>query len=119
MRTAWVVLLAGCGFKSQLAKQGAPDADPQPAALCWQVNDPVFGLAASACTTALDDAIDVTTNVSIDTDGRSNPLGFQCAALDTASDPICALAASSIKIEPRAILSAHGSKALALLGHTI
>src|SRR5262249_55510294 len=119
MRRAWVVLLAGCGFKSQLAKPVDPDAKPGPNAICWQVDDPVFGLAASACTTALEDLIDVTMNVSIDTDGGSNPLGLHWAALDTMSDPMCALAASSIRIAPRVTLSAHGTKALAILGHSI
>src|SRR5437762_14024522 len=97
MRRAWVVLLASCGFKGPIANQLDPDADPS--AICWRIVDSAFGFTASACVATLDERIDVTTNISLDTVGiNANPLGLTCATLLSGSDDICLLAASSIRI---------------------
>src|SRR5882724_8198779 len=124
MRRAWVVLLASCGFKGPVAKQVDPDAnldpagdaavdtnpDTDPQAACWSHAD---AFIASACTTDLRDRIDVTGNVNIDTDGgTSNSPDVRCATIDNPS--ICAIAARTIHINSSVILSAHGSRPLAL-----
>jgi len=124
MHRAWVVVLAGCGFQSKVAPGGdatmdASSSDANPG-ICWKLSDKVYKFDVSACPTALADMIDVTTDVAVDTDaGTSNPPGLTCAPLASGSSNVCALAASTIKIEPGAILSAHGSKPLALIGHSI
>jgi hypothetical protein len=127
MHRAWVVVLAGCGFHSNVAPgddvatMDASSSDGNPG-ICWKISDTVYGAHWSACanTTALTPSIDVMTSVSIDTNGGdSSPPGFTCAPLTASSEDVCALVASSIKIEPGIILSAHGDRPLALLGHSI
>jgi len=112
MHRAWMVLLAACGFHSP-----APTASDAMLP-CWAISDAAFQV--SACATTLAAPIDVTVNVSLDTDtGVSNPAGLTCAELAHDSENVCALAASTIKLEPGVRLSAHGTRPLALLGHSI
>src|SRR5882724_6913081 len=112
MHRAWMVLLAACGFHSP----AATESNSMPP--CVAISDPVFH--ASACATTLADPIDMTVSISLDTDmGISNPAGFTCAELTPDSAKVCALAASAIKIEPSVQLSAHGTRPLVLLGHSI
>jgi hypothetical protein len=93
--------------------------DGPPDAACWTISD---GNTAhwSACValTALAPTIDVTGIVSINTDG-DQPSDYACAPLTPGSVNVCALAASTITIEMNAALSAHGTRPLALLGHSI
>ena len=131
MRYVWMVLLAGCGFQrsgattdvgpdSAMAVDAMLDASssgPAPVT-CWTISDTSFHL--SACPTALAGSIDVTTDVSIDTDANVvPPSGLGCAPLSSTSFPVCALAAGTITIEAGKTLSAHGKRPLALLGHAI
>jgi hypothetical protein len=96
------------------------DANPS---ICWKIMDTSVEFHVSACVIDLVETIDVTASVSLDTDaGTSNPPGFTCAPLTdsgTKSDNVCALAASTITIQPGVTFSAHGAKPLALLGHSI
>jgi hypothetical protein len=93
------------------------DASPS---ICWAIDDFIYGFQVKACPTTLVGSIDVITNVSIDTDaGTSNPPGLTCAPLGTGSSNVCALAANKITIEAGKTLAAHGTKPLALLGHSI
>jgi hypothetical protein len=79
----------------------------------------------SGCTSqAASDAIDLTADVVIDTDNKdSAPAGYACVVVPISikSDhtDICALFASSIKIEAGVTLSAHGQRPLALFAHSI
>jgi hypothetical protein len=85
---------------------------------CWTISSTNFPL--SACTAAVVPRIDVTANVSIDTDSNVVPAsGLGCAPLTSTSVPMCALAAGSITIAAGVTLSAHGNRPLALLGHAI
>ncbi len=120
------VLLAGCGFQSKAHTSDpttdASSADDSPPGLsvCWTISDADNNAHWSACTAALVPSIDVVGPVSIDTDGGdSSPPGYTCAPLAAGSQDVCALAAGSITIEMGAVLSAHGTKPLALLGHMI
>src|SRR3954471_24521921 len=107
MHRVWVILLAGCGFES-----------PAASGACWTISDTTF--PASACVTTLADPIEMTVSTSIDTDtGVSNPAGFGCAELTVDSAKVCALVASTITIDPRVQLSAHGTRPLALFAHAI
>jgi hypothetical protein len=123
MYRAWMVLLVGCGFHSGAGVDATPDdamidaSQPGPPT-CWMISDINFPL--SACTTAVVPRIDVTANVSIDTDSNVVPAsGLGCAPLSSPLVPICALAAGSITIQAGMTLSAHGNRPLALLGHAI
>ncbi len=128
MRVAWIVLLAGCTFRSSGATSGdlAPDAampdassPGTPPASCWNISDTSANFHASACPAALGDSINVMMNVSLDTDsGKSNPAGLTCATLSS-GDNVCVLAANAITIKQGVTLSAHGTRPLALLGHSI
>jgi hypothetical protein len=129
MRRACVILLASCGFTGPIAKQVDPDAnpaanpdakpdtnpDPDLQAACWTHSS---GFTAAACVPALRARIDVTANLSVDTDSTTaSPSDVACATLDNAT--LCALAAGSIHINTGVTLSAHGSRPLALLAHSI
>jgi len=128
MRVAWIVLLAGCAFRSSGATSGDPTPDaPMPDASspgttpvnCWNLLDTVASFQASACPTALGDSINVMSSVSLDTDGgKSNPPGLTCATL-SGGDNVCALAANAITLKQGVTLSAHGARPLVLLGHSI
>ena len=123
MQRACLVLLAGCGFHSTatdsdaaLSDAASVDADPLLPPGCWMVSDG-RAFQASACAPTVVASIDISADVSIDTDSL-NTQGLHCAQLTT-GDSICALVAGTITIRPNVTLSAHGSKPLALLGHSI
>jgi len=135
MRLACLLLIASCGFKGPTAKQVDTDATPVPdaaldassdtdidapvipVAACWTAKP--FDFDAAACASSPRDRIDITGEVVFDTTppGTSTPPGITCADLD--NNKICALAANSIRISPGATLSAHGTRPLALLAHSI
>src|SRR5213078_1158872 len=73
----------------------------------------------SVCNLAAD-PVEVSTTTSLDTDsGISSPAGLTCSRVASGATDICALVASAITIEPAIVLSAHGSRALALFAHSI
>jgi hypothetical protein len=125
MQRAWVVLLASCGFHSTAQATGDPLVDASStdgttaSSACWTIADSTYNFHVSACPTQIASSIDVTTDVSIDTDGNGNPPGFACMPLASGSSNVCAFAASSITIEAATTLSARGSKPFALLAHAI
>jgi len=130
MHRACIALLAGCGFQSSAgtgdpgdpmvdAMVDAPGSGAKPVA-CWKITDTVTSFRVSACPTALINSIVVMMDVSVDTDlGKPNPPGLSCAPLSAGDDNICVLAANSITIEQGNTLLAHGTRPLALLGHSI
>jgi len=129
MQEAWTALLsslvlAGCGFQATpepAPSGGAAGGGAPPGALCWTISDDNNNAHWSACATELAPTLTVTGMISIDTDGAdSSPPGLRCApVVVVVGDAMCALAAASITIAKGATLSAHGTKPLALLGHTI
>src|ERR1041384_261852 len=119
-------LLAGCGFQAAPATTG-PTGDastgsdaPTGSTICWTISDTTNAAHWTACTAAVATTISVTDDTSLDTDrGESTPPGLHCAPLTDTSVNVCALAAASIQIAAGKKLSAHGQRALAVLGHTI
>ena len=90
------------------------------AALPACVSVSYMALNVSACPVALADSLMISTTTSLDTDaGISSPPGLTCAALMPGSTAVCAIAAKTITLAAGTILSAHGTKPLVLLGHTI
>jgi hypothetical protein len=125
-----MVFLASCGFQARppaidptidAPGNDASDNDGTTVAqTCWTISDATNNAHWSACTTAIVPSIVVTGTVSINTDGGdSSPSTYTCAPLADGSANVCALVAGSITIEAGAVLSAHGAKPLALLGHII
>ena len=86
---------------------------------CWMVSN-ARGFHVTACTMGIVANIDVSQSVSIDTDtGSSDSPDLRCAQLTSANNAICAVAAGAITIRAGVTLSAHGTRPLALLGHSV
>jgi hypothetical protein len=131
MRQLMVLLMASCGY-APLAPVGGVDAPGIDAGdgvdvgpTCWSLSDATDGTHWSGCTSAAaGGAIDVTADTVINTDNKaSSPAGYTCVVVSIAVNSdhtdICALFASSIKVEAGVTLSATGQRPLALFAHSI
>jgi hypothetical protein len=75
---------------------------------------------ASACGTTIAPALEISTNVLLNTDqGTSGVPGISCAVVANLSSHVCALVAGSIVVKPGATLAARGTNPLALFAHAI
>ena len=127
MRAAWMFLLVGCGFQSRAASNagdaggGTPDAaavDLSPICPSISLGTPKFH--ASACATPTSALIRITGSPSFDTDrGASTATDLSCSRVPDGTSEVCVLVASSIVIDPGAVVSAHGSLPFALFAHSI
>jgi hypothetical protein len=132
MRTAWVLVLIGCGFQSRTTGNpgtggdaGLPDgdgADLSPICPMIALGNPQF--LASACATPDRALAEITVNTSFDTDsGSSTPdSGLTCVRVTTGnpgSGDVCVLAATSIVLQPDVVLSAHGRIPFALFARSV
>jgi len=124
MARAWIVLLAGCGFQSKVQTAEPPTADAAvvdgaSTVPCWNLTYQNLE-HLSACPASVGDPLHLIADLSINTDGGdSTPSGTRCAALASGTAELCVIAVASLKLDPNVKLSAHGTKALALLAHSI
>ena len=144
MQRAWIVVLAGCSFKSSVgasdggSSPGTPTGDgPGPDGMidaaqiidampdayvtpppCVSSTHAAFG--SIACALALPPPLTVMQSTQVDTDSTGpNTEGLRCAPLTVTSADVCAIAADSITIPTGVIVAAHGTRPLVLLAHTI
>ena len=142
MQRVWIVVLAGCGFESNAgvsdagSSPGTPTGDGDGASSdaadgsdaiadasaapppCVSTTHAVF--AGIACAIATQPPLTVMQSSQIDTDSIApNAAGLRCAALTVNSASVCAIAADAIAIPSGVVITAHGSRPLALLAHSI
>lgn len=124
MHRAWVaLLLAGCGFSSD--KNNGMDHDVPDAAMvdalevvtnCWTIDDNVYKVKWSKCTTSIAAELHIASDRTIDTSDASQCAVFAAGGL---GEEVCALVAKKIVIDAKATLRATGKRPLALFGNTV
>lgn len=127
MRAAWMLFLAGCGFRSDATAPatsvddaGTTDGTSPAGPICASIAAGTPQFIASACATPPAQPLELASTTSVDTDlGTSSPPGTPCVRTSNGNLGLCIIVAPSIVIAPGVTLSAHGTLPLALFAHAI